>query len=260
MAYSPDYRTYPSAQQPGVSASAAELDAGLRAYMLRVYNWMTSGLLLTGVVAYGIANTSLLSLFYQPVETARGMVMQPTILAMASIFAPLVFVMVLSLGVNRLSRSTAQLLYWAFAAAMGASLANIFLIYTHGSIARVFFISAGTFAAMSIYGYTTRRNLSGMGSFLMMGLIGVIIASVVNMFVGSSGLQFLISIVGVLVFVGLTAYDTQRIKADYVQFAHAAGTDVAAKRSVYDALSLYLNFINLFMLMLQLFGNRSSSN
>lgn len=260
MAYSPEYRTYPGAQQPGAVASAAALDAGLRAYMLRVYNWMTSGLLLTGIVAYGIANTSLISLFYQQLMTPRGLMVQPTLLAYVAIFAPLVFVMVLSLGVNRLSRSTAQLLYWAFALAMGASLSNIFLIYAHDSIARVFFISAATFAAVSLYGYTTRTDLTRIGSFLIMGLFGVVIASVVNMFIGSSGFQFLISIVGVLVFVGLTAYDTQRIKADYVQYAYAEGTDGAAKRSVYDALSLYLNFINLFMLMLQLFGNRSSNN
>ncbi len=261
MAYSPDYRTYPGAQGPGVqTASAAVIDAGLRAYMLRVFNWMTSGLLLTGIVAYAIAHTELSQLFFAVGPDASGrMGLHATGLGMVSIFAPLAFVMVLSLGVNRLSRSTAQLLYWLFCAAMGASLANIFFIYTGGSIARVFFITAGTFAAVSAYGYTTRADLSRMGSFLMMGLIGIIIASLVNMFIGSSGLQFLVSIVGVLVFTGLTAYDTQRIKADYVQYAYAAGTDGAAKRSVYDALSLYLNFINLFMLLLQLLGNRNSN-
>jgi FtsH-binding integral membrane protein len=259
MAYSPDYRTYPGGQQPGAVASAAVLDAGLRAYMLRVYNWMTSGLLLTGIVAYVIANTSLISLFYQAVQTPYGIATRPTLLAYAAIFAPLVFVMVLSMGVNRLSRGTAQLLYWLFAAAMGASISNIFLVYAHDSIARVFFIAAATFAAVSVWGYTTRTDLSRFGSFLLMGLFGIIIASLVNVFIGSSGLQFLISIVGVLVFTGLTAYDTQRIKADYVQYAYATGTDVAAKRSVYDALSLYLNFINLFMLLLQLTGNRNSN-
>jgi FtsH-binding integral membrane protein len=258
MAYSPDYRTYTGA--PGAAASAAVLDAGLRAYMLRVYNWMTSGLLLTGIVAYAIANTGLIRAFYQPVETAMGVVVHPTILAVISIFAPLAFVMVLSLGVNRLSRQTAQLLYWLFCVAMGASLTNIFLIYTHDSIVRVFFIAAATFGAMSLWGYTTRTDLSRMGSFLLMGLVGIIIAGLVNMFFASSGLQFLISIVGVIVFTGLTAYDTQRIKADYVQYAYAMGTEDAAKRSVYDALSLYLNFINLFMLMLQLLGNRNSSS
>ena len=256
MAFVPDYRTY----APGAAADGAALDAGLRSYMLRVYNWMTSGLLLTGIVAYGVANTSLIELFYQRVATARGVAIQPTILGYAAIFAPLAFVMVLSFGVNKLSRTAVQGLFWAFAAVMGASIANIFLIYSGASIARVFFITAATFGGMSLYGYTTKADLSRFGSFLMMGLIGVVIASLVNMFVGSTALQFAISVIGVLVFVGLTAYDTQRIKGDYVQFAYQAGTDQAAVRSVYDALSLYLNFINLFMLLLQLFGNRSSSN
>ena len=258
MAYSPDYRTVPGAS--GATAATAVLDAGLRAYMLRVFNWMTSGLLLTGIVAYGVANTSLINLFYHQVATPAGYVWQPTILAMASIFAPLVFVMVLSFGVSRLSYSTAQALYWAFCAAMGASMTNIFLVYADDSIARVFFITAGTFAAVSLWGYTTKTDLSRFGNFLFMGLIGIVLASFVNIFLGSTGLQFAISVIGVLVFTGLTAYDTQRIKGDYIQYAYAEGTDVAAKRSVYDALSLYLNFINLFMLLLQLFGNRNSNS
>jgi FtsH-binding integral membrane protein len=223
--------------------------------MLRVYNWMASGLLLTGIVAFVIANTDLINAFYPVVNTPYGMTRTASPLALLSMFAPLAFVLVLSFGVNKLSRSTAQTLYWLFCAAMGASLCNIFLRYTGDSIARVFFISAGTFAAMSIYGYTTRSDLSRWGSFLMMGLIGVILASVVNIFIHSSGLQFVLSIAGVLVFTGLTAFDTQRIKATYLQYAYAEGTDGAAKRSVYDALSLYLNFINLFLLLLQLFGN-----
>jgi hypothetical protein len=163
------------------------------------------------------------------------------------------------MGVNRLSKSAAQTLYWVFCAAMGASLTNVFLAYTGESIVRVFFITAGTFAAMSIYGYTTRADLSRFGSFLFMGLIGIIIAGLVNMFIGSSALQFAISVIGVVVFTGLTAFDTQRIKATYVQYAYADGVDAAGKRSVYDALSLYLNFINLFMLLLQLLGNRNSN-
>ena len=256
MAFSPDYRTYP---QASAATTAAVLDAGLRAYMLRVYNWMTSGLLLTGVVACTIANTSLIDVFYPLVMTPAGPRHTPSALAMISIFAPLAFVLVLSLGVNRLSRSTAQALYWAFCAAMGASLTNIFLIYTSESIVRVFFITAATFAATSIYGYTTKADLTRMGSFMMMGLFGIIIASLVNMFMASSALQFAISIIGVVVFTGLTAYDTQRIKATYVQYAYAEGPEGAAKRSVYDALSLYLNFINLFMLLLQLLGNRNNS-
>jgi uncharacterized protein len=256
MALSPDFRSYSGVS--GSAATQAVVDAGLRAYMLRVYNWMASGLLLTGIVAYFIANTSLLNLFYHQVTTPAGVVVQPTVLALISIFAPLAFVMVLSLGVNRLSRSTAQMLYWAFCAAMGASLTNIFLIYTSDSIVRVFFITAATFGAVSLYGYTTQRDLSRMGSFLFMGLIGIIIAALVNMFMQSTAMQFAISIIGVIVFTGLTAYDTQRIKADYVQYAYSYGPEQATKRSVYDALSLYLNFINLFMLLLQLLGNRNS--
>ena len=254
MAFIPDSRTYAPTAVDG-----AALDAGLRSYMLRVYNWMASGLLLTGIVAYGIANTSLISLFYQRVMTPRGISVQPTILGYAAIFAPLAFVLVLQFGVSRMSRSTVQALFWAFAAAMGASMANIFLIYSGASIARVFFITAGTFGAMSLYGYTTKADLSRFGSFLMMGLIGILIASLVNMFVGSTALQFAISVIGVLVFVGLTAYDTQRIKGDYQQYAYAEGTDGAAVRSVFDALSLYLNFINLFQLLLSLFGGRNSN-
>ena len=183
----------------------------------------------------------------------------PSGLAFIAMLAPLAFVMALSFGINRMSRTTVQTLFWVFAAAMGASLTNIFLIYSGESIVRVFFICAATFGAMSLYGYTTRTDLSRFGSFLFMGLIGVIIASVVNIFVASSALQFAISVIGVLVFTGLTAYDTQRIKADYVQFAYAEGGDLAAKRSVYDALSLYLNFINLFLLLLQIMGNRNSN-
>ena len=257
MAFSPDYRTYPGASR--ATAASAVLDAGLRAYMLRVYNWMASGLLLTGIVAWAIANTSLIDLFYPVVATPYGMRHTATVLGFVAMFAPLAFVLVLSFGVNRLSTTAAQTLYWLFCVAMGASLANIFLIYTGNSIARTFFITAGTFAAMSIWGYTTRTDLTRFGSFLIMGLIGVILASVVNMFVQSSGLQFAVSIIGVLVFVGLTAYDTQRIKNTYLQYAYAEGPDGAAKRSVYDALSLFLNFINLFMLLLQLTGNRSNS-
>lgn len=258
MALSPDYRTYPGATR--AAEYAAVMDAGLRAYMLRVYNWMTSGLLLTGIVAYGIANTSLIELFWRVQQTAAGPMHAPTGLAYLAMFAPLGFVLVMSFGVNKLSTTAVQALFWGFCLAMGASLTNIFIVYTQTSVVRVFFITAATFGAMSLYGYTTRSDLTKFGSFLMMGLFGVIIASVVNMFLGSSGLQFVISVVGVLVFVGLTAYDTQRIKSDYVQYVHAYGADVAAKRSVFDSLQLLLNFINLFMLLLQLLGNRNSSN
>ena len=230
--------------------------------MLRVYNWMTSGLLLTGLVAYGIANTSA----DRPVLPGGADPVRPAAhtqgpLAIVAMLAPLAFVLVLSFGVNRLSKTAVQGIFWAFCAAMGASLTSIFLsLHRRVDRPHVLHNRPAPSAAMSIWGYTTRRDLTGMGSFLMMGLFGIILASVVNMFIGSSGLQFIISIVGVLVFTGLTAYDTQRIKTTYTQYAYADGTDQAGKRSVYDALSLYLNFINLFMLLLQLTGNRSSNN
>ena len=256
MAFSPDYRAYPTQS----ATTTAVLDAGLRAYMLRVYNWMSSGLLLTGIVAYVIAHTGAMDAFYPLVQTASGrLVRSPTLLAYAAMFAPLAFVLVISFGVNRLSTSAVQALFWAFCAAMGASLTSIFVIYTGESIVRVFFITAATFAATSVYGYTTKADLSKMGSFMMMGLFGIIIAGLVNMFLQSSALQFAISLIGVVVFTGLTAWDTQRIKADYVQFAYAEGTELAAKRGVYDALSLYLNFINLFMSLLQILGVRNNN-
>jgi len=255
MAYSPDTRTY----RASAATSAAVLDEGLRAYMLRVFNWMASGLLLTGIVAYGISHTALMNAFYPAVMTQSGaLVRQPSGLAFIAMIAPLGFVMVLSFGVNKLSKTAAQSLFWAFCALMGASLTSIFLIYTQTSIVEVFFITAATFAAVSLYGYTTKADLSRFGSFLIMGLIGVVIASVVNIFLQSTMMQFAISVIGVLVFTGLTAYDTQRIKADYVQFGYSFGPEMAAKRSVYDALGLYLNFVNLFMMLLQLMGNRRS--
>lgn len=238
------------------TADAAAIDAGLRTYMLRVYNWMASGLLLTAIIAYVIANTGLSELFFTRVMTPRGAATQSTILGLAAMFAPLAFVLVLSFGVNRMSKTTVQGLFWAFCAAMGASMSNIFAIYVGASIASTFFVTAAMFAAVSLYGYTTKADLTKLGTFMMMGLIGIVIAGLVNMFLGSPALHFVISVVGVVVFVGLTAYDTQRIKADYVEYAYAEGTDLAAKRSVFDALSLYLNFINLFQLLLQFMGVR----
>ena len=262
MALQPDYRATTGAPGWGraATADAVAVDAGLRAYMLRVYNWMASGLVLTGIVAYLIANVpELQALFYQRVMTPRGAAVQPTILAYVAMFAPLAFVLVLSFGINRLSKTTAQALFWAFAAVMGASLSHIFLVFTGASVARTFFITAGMFAAVSLYGYTTKADLTRMGSFMMMGLIGIIIASLVNLFIGSTALQFAISVIGVVVFVGLTAWDTQRIKADYIEHAYAEGTELAGKRSVMDALGLYLNFINLFQMLLSLVGVRQNN-
>jgi FtsH-binding integral membrane protein len=265
MAFGPDnrFQTGGSAwTQPfGRSAAvdAAQLDAGLRAYMLRVYNWMASGLLLTGIIAYVIANTGAHELFYEVVRTPRGNATAPTMLGWIAMFSPLAFILVLSFGINRMSKTTAQALFWAFAAVMGASMSNIFAIYTGASIASTFFVTAAMFAGVSLYGYTTKADLTRMGSFMFMGLIGIIIAGLVNLFLQSSALQFAISAIGVVVFVGLTAYDTQRIKADYLEHAYAEGTDEAGKRSVFDALGLYLNFVNLFQLLLQFMGVRQNN-
>jgi FtsH-binding integral membrane protein len=237
-----------------LNASAADRvgldDQGLRSYMLRVYNYMGTGLALTGAVAFMVANTpALLEIFYA--RTAYGV--EPTILGYAAMFSPIAFFLVLSFGLNRMSAPMAQLVFWAFAGVMGLSMSHIFLTYTGTSIARVFFITSGMFLAMSLYGYTTKRDLSGMGSFLMMGLIGIIIASIVNIFIGSSMMQFIISVAGVLLFVVLTAYDTQGIKATYS--AHDDGS-TAQKKAIHGALRLYLDFINMFMMLLHLFGNR----
>jgi FtsH-binding integral membrane protein len=218
-----------------------QIDAGLRAYMQRVYGYMAGGLALTGIVAYAAAASG----FY---EAIAG-----TPIIWIVMLAPLGFVLALSFGIQRMSAETAMVLFWTYAAVMGLSLGGIFLVYTGTSIARVFFITAATYAAMSLYGYTTKSDLSRFGSFLMMGLIGIVIASLVNIFIGSNALQFAISIIGVIVFVGLTAYDTQRIKEMYLQSDTA---ETASKKAVMGALSLYLDFINLFMMLLQLFGQR----
>jgi FtsH-binding integral membrane protein len=218
------------------------IDVGLRAHMLRVYNYMASGLALTGIVAYIVANTP-----------SIAQVVFGTPLMWVAMLAPLAFVMVLSFGIQRMSFGTAQLVYWVYAAVMGLSLASIFMVFTGASVARVFFITAGTFAAMSLYGYTTKSDLSRFGSFLFMGLIGIVLASIVNIFVGSTALQFAISVIGVLVFVGLTAYDTQKIKEIYLE---SDSSEIAGKKALMGALSLYLDFINLFVMLMQLIGVR----
>src|SRR3979411_987494 len=227
---------------PGMAAPiGAQIDAGLRAHMQRVYGYMAGGLVLTGIVAYAAAASG----FYQTIAD--------TGLIWIVMLAPLGFVLALSFGIQRMSAGTATVLFWLYAAIMGLSLGSIFLAFTGTSIARVFFITAATYGAMSIYGYTTKSDLSGFGSFLLMGLIGIVIASLVNLFLKSDGLQFAISIIGVLVFVGLTAYDTQRIKAMYLESDTA---EAEGKKAILGALSLYLDFINLFMMLLQLFGAR----
>ena len=233
----------------------ASIDEGLRAYMLKVYNYMTTGLLLTGFVAYFFGKASIVTNEIGQIIgfTPIGGILFNSPLMWVVMLAPLGFVFYLSARINKMSISSAQITFWLFACIMGLSLASIFIQFTGASIARVFFITSGTFAAMSIYGYTTKRDLTKLGGFLFMGLIGVIIASVVNIFVGSSALQFAISVIGVLVFVGLTAYDTQNIKNMY----YAGDSEsIGSKKALMGALKLYLDFINLFILLLQLFGQR----
>jgi FtsH-binding integral membrane protein len=236
MAIGPD-RSYTTRTVTG----ATDIDVGLRQYMLRVYNYMTGGLAVTGIVAYLVSTSATL------MQTIYG-----TPLAWVVMLAPIGFVLFFSFRIQKMSVVAAQAVFWAFAAAMGLSLSYIFAVYTGASIARVFFITAGTFAAMSLYGYTTKRDLTAWGSFLFMGLIGIIIASVVNMFLASSALNFAISVIGVLVFVGLTAYDTQKIKETYLE---SDGAAVMAKKAIMGALNLYLDFINLFIMLLRLFGS-----
>ena len=225
----------------GTTLTQAQVDEGLRSYMLRVYNYMGSGLALTGIVAYVVAHTGLYQALF---GSGIGFVVM---------FAPLGIVFFMGAKIRTMKPSTAQTLFWAFSILMGASLSYIFLTYTATSIVRVFFITATTFGAMSLYGYTTRRSLARWGSFLFMGLIGVIIAMVVNIFMQSEFMQYVISVVGVLVFTGLTAYDTQRIKQTYVE---TDGQAVMTKKAIMGALNLYLNFINLFIMLLHLFGGR----
>lgn len=220
----------------------AAVDEGLRAYMLRVYNYMASGVALSGIVAALVASSPAL------LQAIYG-----TGLYWIVIFAPLGFLLVLLFGLNRLSAAAVQALFWAYAAVNGASLSYIFVAYTGTSIVRVFFITTATFAAMSLYGYTTKRDLTGMGTFLFMGVIGIFIALVVNFFLASSALHFAISVIGVLVFVGLTAYDTQKIREMYFE---ADGADATTKKAVRGAVTLYLDFILLMIMLLRLFGER----
>ena len=232
----------------------AAIDEGLRAYMLKVYNYMTTGLVLTGFIAYFFGKASVEA--YVPggvILTPVGNMLFNSGLSFIIMLAPLGFVFYLSARINKMSAASAQITFWLFASIMGLSLASIFLQFTHSSIARVFFITAGTFGAMSLYGYTTKRDLTKLGGFLFMGLIGVIIASIVNYFFQSGMMAFVISVIGVLVFVGLTAYDTQNIKNMYYG---GDSQEVGSKKALMGALKLYLDFINLFILLLQLFGQR----
>ena len=255
-----------------ISPSRAVLVEGLRAYMLRVYNYMALGLAITGVAALAVYILSVTGdaadaakIFRNgaeiPAAIRSGLFLTPlghflfvSPMKWAIMLAPLALVLVLSFGVGSLRPAAAQVLFWIFAASVGVSLAVIFFVFTQTSIVRVFFITAAAFGALSLWGYTTSRDLSGFGAFLLMGLVGVILAMLANLFLASSALQFIISVVGVLVFAGLTAWDTQRLKNEYL-FGALDG-EAAERSAIVGALSLYLNFINLFTLLLQLLGQR----
>ena len=236
----------------GATAGVAAVDAGLRAYMLRVYNYMLVGLGLTGTVAWLTAETPLSQIFYNQVQTVNGTMLQPNILGWIAMFAPLGMVFFLSFRIQKMSFAAAQMTFWAYAALMGVSLATILFIYTGTSIAMTFFVTAATFGAMSLWGYTTSRDLTGFGSFLFMGLIGLVLASLANLFFHSTQLQFVVSVIGVLLFTGLTAYDSQSIKNMY--FVSDDG-EVMGKKAIMGALRLYLDFINLFLFLLRFMGN-----
>jgi FtsH-binding integral membrane protein len=239
-----DLRNYQSRAQAG-----EVIDQGLRAYMLKVYNLMALGLAITGVAAF----LSFQFAFANGELTAFGQAIYASPLRWVVILAPLAAVFFLSFRINQMSVAAAQTTFWVYSALVGLSLSSIFIIYTGQSIVQTFFVTAASFGALSLYGYTTKRNLSAMGSFLIMGLFGLIIASIVNIFLASSAVQFAISAIGVLIFAGLTAYDTQRIKEMYFE---ADGYDVAGRKAIMGALTLYLDFINLFMFLLQFMGNR----
>jgi FtsH-binding integral membrane protein len=272
-----DFDRSAAAAQPFVgavtSAEAAAIDAGLRAHMLRIYNYMVLGLAITGVAAFGVYMLSVTTDVAAAAKITRdgidipirlagvnmyltplGYMMFVGLLKWPIILAPLVLVFALSFGIERLRPAMAQFLFWLYAAMVGLSLASIFMIYTQTSVVRVFFITAAAFGALSLWGYTTKRDLSGLGSFLVMGLFGVIIAALVNVFLASSALQWTISVIGVLVFSGLTAWDTQRLKNEYIYFAMDGVT--AQRSAIIGALSLYLDFINIFTMLLQLLGQR----
>jgi len=234
----------------GVGARA-QIDEGLRAHMNKVYGLMSVAMLVTAGVAWAVGTSdALLSVFRDPVT------LQPNILGWVVMFLPLGMVFMFGAALNRLSVAAAQLFFYAFAAAMGLSLAWIFKAFTDTSIAQTFLITAIAFASLSLYGYMTKRDLSAFGTFLMMGLIGLIVAMIVNLFLMSSALAFAVSVIGVLLFAGLTAWDTQKIKTTYIQNAVAQNEEWLGKAAIMGALSLYLDFINLFMFLLQFLGNR----
>jgi uncharacterized protein len=239
----------------GATTVADRVDAGLRAHMLRVYNYMVGALALTGAVAWLVSSSPvLLNAFYHQVVTANGVALSPTILGWVVMLAPLGLVFFLSFRIMQMSQAAAQATFWAYAAMVGASLASILIVYTGTSVAMTFFVTAATFGTMSLWGYTTKRDLTGFGNFLFMGLIGILLASVVNIFFKSSMMNFVISVLGVLIFTGLTAWDTQKIKNTY--YMVGGDTAVAGKAAIMGALALYLDFLNIFLFLLRFMGNR----
>ncbi|GAA0595714.1 Bax inhibitor-1/YccA family protein [Paenochrobactrum glaciei] len=255
-----DYRNIQARGPVGARADAG-IDQGLRSYMLGVYNMMAIGLAVTGIAAYAMASLAtttdaalaVAQMSNGKMLTSFGAALYTSPLRWVVMLAPLAAVFFLSFRIERLSVATANAVFWGYAALVGISLSSIFLVFTGQSIVRTFFVTAASFGALSLYGYTTKRDLSAMGSFLMMGLFGLIIASIVNIFLGSTALQFAISVIGVLIFAGLTAYDTQSIKEMYYE---GDGSETQGRKVVMGALRLYLDFINMFMFLLQFMGNR----
>jgi FtsH-binding integral membrane protein len=240
-----------AATRPAAGVDAG-YDEGLRSYMLSIYNYMASGVLWTGIVALFVATTpSLLQLFFAVKDNGA---IGPTVLGWIAMLSPLAVILVMNFGVNRLSQSALSGFFYLFATLMGISMSTIFIVYTGASIAQTFFVTAAAYAGLSLYGYTTKRDMSAMGKFLLMGLIGLIVAMLANLFFKSTAMQLGINIVGVLIFAALTAYDTQRLKNLYFQ---VQGSDFVGKSAVLGALTLYLNFINMFQFMLSLMGNRN---
>ena len=243
-------------------ARTAEIDAGLRAHMNKVYGTMSVGMLITFAAAWalsGLAVSSVPTEYQIGVDqylTSLGVALYASPLKWVVMFAPLIFVFGFSAGINPMSAATAQTVFYVFAAVMGISISSIFLVFTGYSIIQVFLITSIAFAGLSLWGYTTKKDISGWGSFLIMGVIGLVVASIVNLFLGSPAIMFAISALGVLIFAGLTAYDTQNIKNTYLAHAHHGDQEWLQKSGIMGALSLYLNFINMFMMLLQLFGNR----
>ncbi len=256
-----DYQTI---RAGSVGAQAARIDAGLKAHMNKVYGLMSVAMLLTGAAAWAISGLAVTTDPSAAVAEFRsgqyltqvGYAVYASPLKWVIMFAPLLMVFAFSAMINRMSAATAQLVFYAFAAVMGLSISSIFLVYTGTSIAHTFLVTAIAFAGLSLYGYTTKRDLSGMGTFLMMGLIGLIVAMIVNFFLASSALAFAISVIGVLIFAGLTAYDTQSIKTEYIAHAQHGDTEWLGKSAIMGALRLYLDFLNMFMFLLQFLGNR----